>query len=418
MTTKITKGLLATASVGTDQIEDGAVDTAGLADGAVKSAKIGPQQVEQHHIAEGAIGWKELADSAITSLKYSINSLPLLAIPDGLITAAKMANGAITTNKLGTNAVTTSKLGLQAVDTVNYKASSINSTALGNNAVVTEKIDNNAVTYAKLQQSPEGSLITFNSSSTSYALPAGAEGSVLSIQSGRPSWSGSNIPVGAIMDYFGNSAPTGWLILDGRTIGSPSSGAAYASTLAQNLYYHLWNNFTNTIIPVSSGRGTSAGADWSANKTITLPDFTGRVSVMADLDTVSPSGTISTKTFTNISQVGQMGGIEEVTLVADNIPDHRHHMFRAATSTNPEWNTHAAAVPTSTVNQQVTRWDGNLSNEFNHQHSYRMFYNGTYVAPSAGMTSSPIDTTGASISTGTAVNNMQPSILVVKIIKL
>lgn len=73
-------------------------------------------------------------------------------------------------------------------------------------------------------------------------------------------------------------ARTGWVRDNGRTIGSASSGAterANADTSA--LFAYLWNNFSNTICPVSTGRGANAAADFAANKTITLPDKRGYV---------------------------------------------------------------------------------------------------------------------------------------------
>ncbi len=71
---------------------------------------------------------------------------------------------------------------------------------------------------------------------------------------------------------------SGWVRDNGRTIGSASSGAterANADTSA--LFAYLWNNFSNAICPVSTGRGANAAADFAANKTIQLPDKRGYV---------------------------------------------------------------------------------------------------------------------------------------------
>lgn len=71
---------------------------------------------------------------------------------------------------------------------------------------------------------------------------------------------------------------TGWVRANGRTMGSASSGAterANADTSA--LFAYLWNNFSNAICPVSTGRGANAAADFAANKTITLLDWRGYV---------------------------------------------------------------------------------------------------------------------------------------------
>jgi len=79
----------------------------------------------------------------------------------------------------------------------------------------------------------------------------------------------------------------GWVILNGTTIGSSSSGANFApmDNSTQALFFYLWQNCTtpsNTHCPVPGGRGASAQADWNANKQITLPDMRSRALVGRD----------------------------------------------------------------------------------------------------------------------------------------
>lgn len=75
-----------------------------------------------------------------------------------------------------------------------------------------------------------------------------------------------------------NETLTGWVMVNGLTIGSSSSGASQrANADTQNLYVYLWSNFTNAHCPVAGGRGATALADFSANKTIQLPDWRARV---------------------------------------------------------------------------------------------------------------------------------------------
>jgi len=70
---------------------------------------------------------------------------------------------------------------------------------------------------------------------------------------------------------------TGWVRQNALTIGSATSGASErANTDCQNLFSFLWQNYPNAKCPVVGGRGASAGADWTANKQITLPDMRGR----------------------------------------------------------------------------------------------------------------------------------------------
>lgn len=72
--------------------------------------------------------------------------------------------------------------------------------------------------------------------------------------------------------------PFGWIAANEGTLGS----AASIATLRANgdtwpLYNLIWNNVLNNWAPVSGGRGASAIADFTANKTITLTKTLGRV---------------------------------------------------------------------------------------------------------------------------------------------
>lgn len=75
-----------------------------------------------------------------------------------------------------------------------------------------------------------------------------------------------------------NETLTGWVMVNGQTIGSSSSGATQrANADTQNLYVYLWGNFTNAHCPVAGGRGSTALADFNASKAIQLPDWRARV---------------------------------------------------------------------------------------------------------------------------------------------
>src|SRR6185312_3516663 len=84
---------------------------------------------------------------------------------------------------------------------------------------------------------------------------------------------------------------SGWVRDNGRTIGSPTSGASErANSDCQLLYVFLWTTYSDTICPVNGGRGASAAADWSANKYIGLPDLRGYVPGGLDGMGNSPAG--------------------------------------------------------------------------------------------------------------------------------
>jgi hypothetical protein len=96
-------------------------------------------------------------------------------------------------------------------------------------------------------------------------------------------WNGSSWveqgigPVGTIIQQFATTAPTGYLLLAGGTIGDASSGASLrANADASPLFVHLWTYLANSEAAVSTGRGASAAADFAAHKTLTLPDMRQR----------------------------------------------------------------------------------------------------------------------------------------------
>lgn len=91
------------------------------------------------------------------------------------------------------------------------------------------------------------------------------------------------VATGTLQAFRRKTAPSGWLIEDGKTIGSAASGATgRANADTQDLFTLLWTEFTNTelVIQTSGGvastRGASAAADFAANKRMPLFDSRSR----------------------------------------------------------------------------------------------------------------------------------------------
>ncbi len=100
----------------------------------------------------------------------------------------------------------------------------------------------------------------------------------------------SPFPVGFQTAGFYSSAPAGWVLMNGGTIGNASSAATLlASQTAIRLFIHLWDSLSDSEAAVSGGRGASALADFAANKTIVVPNHAGYGSLGK-----TPSGTGST----------------------------------------------------------------------------------------------------------------------------
>lgn len=139
-------------------------------------------------------------------------------------------------------------------------------------------------------------------------------------------------PTGAVTSYVGSSAPTGWVLLNGGTIGNASSGGTTrANDDTEDLFTLLWDSMADAEAAVSSGRGASAAADFAANKTITLPDSRGRV-----LITVDGSAGIITSSSTdgaNADTLGGKGGTQTHQLTTTEMPAHNHDIYYQTSAT-------------------------------------------------------------------------------------
>ncbi len=126
--------------------------------------------------------------------------------------------------------------------------------------------------------------------------------------------------------YWGSiSAPDGWVFANGvGTIGNASSGADVAAAYAEQLFFHCYNAYSDDVCPVSGGRGANAGADFGANKRLTMPDLRGRV-IFGNpaMGGVTEATTVLSDAVAgvDISTQGIAFGTQEIALVEGNIPE-------------------------------------------------------------------------------------------------
>ena len=123
-------------------------------------------------------------------------------------------------------------------------------------------------------------------------------------------------PVGTILSgYYGATPPSGYIFVDGRTIGDATSGATRANLDCERLFKHLWAITAQAQCPVltsagaASTRGANAAADWTAHKRFTLPNHSGRVAAGRDNLSGTAAGILS-----GFTALGFAGGVQTATV--------------------------------------------------------------------------------------------------------
>jgi hypothetical protein len=97
-------------AVTTPKIKGGAVTTNKLAGNAVTAQKIATQAVGPAKIAATAVRTAKIADAAVTTAKIADAAVTTAKIADAAVTNVKLANGSVSNAKLGTNSVTSTKI--------------------------------------------------------------------------------------------------------------------------------------------------------------------------------------------------------------------------------------------------------------------------------------------------------------------
>lgn len=209
----------------------------------------------------------------------------------------------------------------------------------------------------------------------------------------------SPIPIGSVMDYAGASAPSGWLLCFGQTISRTTYSALFA--------------IVGTIYGVGDGVST-----------FNLPDFRGRVAAGQD-DMGGTSANRLTVAGSNLDGdvLGGSGGAETVVLSVANLaahthtgPLHTHSWSDSATTSNANVN-HSHGVPKQgsaapaggTTDIWMTTGAGTASTDPSGQlHTHTVNVGGTTGSGGNGAT--------GSAGTGTGHSNVQPTLIINKMI--
>lgn len=231
---------------------------------------------------------------------------------------------------------------------------------------------------------------------TDTAGIANHEGRITTIEG---SLGGLALPVGAIMDYGGAAAPSGWLLCFGQAV----SRATYVAL------------FTAIGTAYGVGDGTT---------TFNVPDFRGRVSAgQDDMGGVS-ANRLTTAGGLDGDVLGGAGGAETIALALANLaahthtgPSHTHTFSDTATTGNASANHQHGGGPLSgAAGASQTAVQGGAPNggimgtdqPSGSLHTHTVTVSGTTGAGGTGAT--------GSTGTGTAHANVQPTLIANKII--
>lgn len=184
-------------------------------------------------------------------------------------------------------------------------------------------------------------------------------------------------PTGMIVQFAAASSPSGWLLCDG-------------SLVLKATYPDLWALLGSTY-------GTPTSTQFY------LPDLRGRIGVGLDNMGGSDAGRLNVT-----NTLGGSGGVQEVTLNENNLPQHTHAAGTLATNTT---GSHSHTVyGVSDI--------GNGSNPYGIASLAAISSDSNKTTVAAGDHSHTISgSTGNNTTSVTAVNNMQPYILLNYIIK-
>lgn len=240
-------------------------------------------------------------------------------------------------------------------------------------------------------------------------VPQISADSILVVGPSSGSGGGSSVDQNALLSTgdlkyrYATGTLAGWVRLNGRTIGSSTSGATErANADCEPLFLFLYG--VDSTLAVTGGRTGNAAADWAANKAIALPDARGRV--FAGLDDMgnSSAGLLAGLMSPNSITLGAIGGVESVAITALQLPAHSH----PNTLTDPG---HAHSITSMNVTSVQNGTGANQGN----------LLVTTSASPATVNTNSAvtgISITNASTGNGDAHPNLQPTLQVTAYIRL
>tara|TARA_R100001443_G_scaffold20932_1_gene33191 strand:+ start:6806 stop:8158 length:1353 start_codon:yes stop_codon:yes gene_type:complete len=284
----------------------------------------------------------------------SVTCLPGTLEPLNTVDTAQLVDDAVTTAKVADNAITAAVIGTGAVTSQKIAADAVTQAAIADDAVGTDQIADGAVTAAKLA-------------------------------------TGAAFVSGMVMPYAGTSAPTGWLLAYGQSLSKTANSNEYA-------------NLFSAIGYTYGGSGDN----------FNLPDLRGRVAAGKDdmggsaASRITSSQSNSDDAITGAT-LGDTGGDEVQDLQETHLPAHTH----AVNSVTVQGLNEGTGSGVLSGTDLLRKGSGSVASL-----SITATTGASFTNANTGSTTSANHTASlANTGDGTAVNNMQPTIILNYIIK-
>jgi microcystin-dependent protein len=225
------------------------------------------------------------------------------------------------------------------------------------------------------------------------------------------------VPVGSLFDYTGLTPPAGFILASGLTIGDAASGATERANADTFDLFSLYWGYADAVLPLQDLNGATvqrssyvdAPTAFGVHCRMTVPDLRGRATIGRDNMGGTAAGRITTGG-SGISGTAllESGGVEAQTLTTNQMPTHTH--IQNAHNHTQDAHAHAGSTAASAGSHS------HVVNAHNHgggghAHDITVYTNqtgGSTVAVTRTSTASGVASAIATQSSGTIITSQSP----------
>jgi hypothetical protein len=177
---------------------------------------------------------------------------------------------------------------------------------------------NGASGFIKIRMTDSAGIVQREADQIQVVGPSGGSGG-----GGTPVDQNALIQYGNIVARYGVGLFTGYVRLNGNSIGNVTSGSSERSNAdTQNLWIYLYG--VDASLTVSGGRTGNALNDYNASKQLSLPDWRGyALGALDGMGAAALAGRLTSSYFgaANPDALGAVGGGENFTLAVAQLPN-------------------------------------------------------------------------------------------------